>query len=200
MRLAIKGVGRQIETLRDDADYLVFSGSLPPGAPPDCYIDLAEKAPSARVVVDVSGEALRRAARSGVFLLKPNVQELAELAGCDRFDSDAEIARAAREVVDAGGAQYVLVSLAAGGAQLVSAEVTLRLHAPTVKVDSTVGAGDSMVAGVVLGFAQGRSPEQAARLGVAAGTAAVKTPGTELCRSEDAWRLVEDVSVSIIEP
>ena len=81
-----------------------------------------------------------------------------------------------------------------GGALLVSEAVTRRIAAPAVPIRSRVGAGDSMVAGLVLALAQGRSLEEAATYGVAAGSAAVMTPGSELCRREDTERIFRRMS------
>lgn len=174
-------------------DWLVLSGSLPPEAPADTYARMIEQSGAAKVVVDTSGPALREAAKAGPMLIKPNRRELAQLSGRDELAGDDDIAKAAREVIDAGQAEYVLVSLGAGGAMLVSDQQTLHVHAPTVKTRSPVGAGDSMVAGVVTGFARGYDPQHAARLGVAAGSAAAMTPGTQLCRREDVEQLFDRI-------
>lgn len=192
----IENVVRTMARL-DNMDYLVFSGSLPPGASPECYSRILRQGPNARGIVDTSGDALQHLAQAGVFLIKPNLRELAKLVGKERLESDNDIDQAARDViVRDGGPEYILVSRGADGAQLVSAEDSIRLQAPKVKRRSSVGAGDSMVAGVVVGLAMGKSVRQAARLGVAAGTAAVTTPGTELCRREDVERLYENVKES----
>jgi 6-phosphofructokinase 2 len=189
----IDAVGEKLSAL-EDVEYLVLSGSLPRGAPEDSYRQLARHAEQARVVVDTSGPALGQAIEDGALLIKPNLRELADLTGSDNLDSARRIEAAARQLVDRRGVEHVLVSLGAGGAQLVSAGESFRMHAPTVKVQSTVGAGDSMVAGTVFGFSKGWSAQEALRLGVAAGSAAVTTPGTDLCRSEDVWRLHEEMS------
>jgi len=86
------------------------------------------------------------------------------------------------------------VSLGAGGVVVVTAEACEQVRAPTVKIRSKVGAGDSTVAGIVMGLSQGKSVPEAVRVGVAAGSAAVMTDGTELCRGDDAWRLYERLS------
>ncbi len=189
----IDEAGKKLEAL-EGVEYLVLSGSLPPGAPENSYAQLARCAAQARVVVDTSGPALGEALADGAFLIKPNLRELADLTGSDNLDSSRRIESAARQLVSRQGVEHVLVSLGAGGAQLVSARESFRMHAPTVKVQSTVGAGDSMVAGTVFGFCKGWSARDALRLGVAAGSAAVTTPGTDLCRSEDVWRLFEEMS------
>jgi 6-phosphofructokinase 2 len=174
-------------------DYLVASGSLPPGVPPDFYAHVANRARKMgiRLIVDTSGEPLLHAAKAGVFLLKPNLRELEVLSG-EKIGDDSQIEAAAEKWVREGSCEGVVVSMGAGGAFLVSREGAGRLPAPTVPIESKVGAGDSMVAGIVLTLARGRSLVEAARFGVAAGAAAVMTPGTELCRREDAERLYRE--------
>jgi 6-phosphofructokinase 2 len=171
-------------------EWVVASGSLPRGAPADFYARLAAalRRTGARLVLDSSGEPLSRALEEGVYLVKPNLRELASLAGGEIQDEE-HLARAARELLDRGRAQVVLVSRGAGGAYLVHAGGEEHLRAPTVPHKSKVGAGDSMVGGLVHALAQGRELAEAARRGVAAGAAAVMTPGSELCRAEDVERL-----------
>lgn len=170
--------------------YLVASGSLPPGVPTDFYARVVEIGGGlgARVIVDTSGAALRAAARDGLYLLKPNLRELAEIVGADLAD-EREQEAAAQSIIDRAQAEVVVLSLGGAGALLVSREGIRRLRSPTVAIRSRVGAGDSMVAGIVVGLARGWPLEEAVRFGVAAGAAAVMTPGTELCRREDAERL-----------
>ncbi|MFW5946988.1 MAG: 1-phosphofructokinase family hexose kinase [Gemmatimonadota bacterium] len=175
--------------LADDPDYVVTSGSLPPGVPANFYARLARAAPpGTRVVLDTSGEALSAGVESGVFLVKPNLRELGHLAGRE-VSEDPAPEEAARSLIEGGRAEYVVVSLGAGGALLATTEGTERIAAPTVPIRSRVGAGDSTVAGMVVGLVQGDDIATAVRLGVAAGAAAVMSPGTGLCRREDVERL-----------
>lgn len=162
--------------------YIVASGSLPPGVPENFYALLAEAAGKigARLIVDTSGGELRAAAEQGVYLLKPNMRELNHLAGKE-IGTEDEQEQAAEQLVRDGKAEVVIVSLGAAGALLVAEGVSERIRAPTVQIRSKIGAGDSMVAGIVLSLSKGRSLSEAARYGVAAGAAAVSTPGTELC-------------------
>jgi len=178
--------------VRPPPAYIVVSGSLPPGVPGDFYARVAAVAhkDGARVIVDTSGEALAMAVQEGVFLIKPNLRELGHLTGVE-IRGEAEQEEVARGIIQEGRSEVVVVSLGAAGALLVTKEGSRRFRAPTVPIKSKVGAGDSMVAGIVLGLAQGRSLADAVRLGVAAGAAAVMTPGTELCRREDTERLYE---------
>jgi len=182
-----------LETLaafRPKPGYVVFSGSLAPGVPVDFYaaaVRIAKRL-GARVILDTNGESLRLAVQEGVFLLKPNFRELGQLAGTKAEDESRLEASAERLIAD-GRCEAVVVSLAAAGAILVTREGSERLIAPPVRAVSKVGAGDSMVAGIVLSLARGGSLREAARFGVAAGTAAVMQEGTQLCRREDAERL-----------
>jgi 6-phosphofructokinase 2 len=184
---------RALEAIREldpRPAYLVGSGSLPPGVPHDFYAELARLGDElgAKVIVDTSQQALCAAVESGVFLIKPNLRELSHIAGRELAD-EADQERVASEIVRSGGAQYVAVSLGAAGMLLVSQDGSERMRAPTVPIKSKVGAGDSTVAGIVLSLARGMSPRDAVRFGVAAGAAAVMTPGTELCRRDDTERL-----------
>lgn len=170
-------------------DYLVLSGSLPPGATARWFATLVRAAPrSTRVIVDTKRKALLHAIEQGIFLIKPNLHELTEISSLEVRDEDS-VERAARELIDKGSVQAVLVSLGRGGALLVTRGDAHRLAAPPVPLKSKVGAGDSMVGGLVTALAKGWSLPEAARFGVAAGAAAVMTEGTELCRREDTERL-----------
>ncbi len=175
-------------------DYIVASGSLPANVPEDFYGRVAEtgKAMGAKVIVDTSGQALEKALESGVFLIKPNTREIAFL-GDKEVGDEKEAYATARDIVAQEKSEYVAVSLGGGGAILAFQEGCLRLRAPTVPIISKVGAGDSMVAGMTLKLAEGWSVQEAARFGIAAGAAAVMTPGTELCRLEDTEQLYEQM-------
>lgn len=171
-------------------DYLVVSGSFPPGVQDSFFVDLVQWArrKGTRLVVDTTGAAMQLALAQGVFLIKPNFRELGLLIGRQIVD-DLDLEREAQAMVAQGSSEAVLVSLGAAGAALVTQDGVVRFRAPTVPIQSKVGAGDSMVGGLVLGLARGLSLVEATRFGVAAGTAAVMTPGSELCRREDAERL-----------
>lgn len=184
-----EAVHRALTERSSSPHVLVLSGSLPPDAPDDTYARIAAAmSPDVKVVVDTHGDALRRAIEAGVFLVKPNVGELRSLVGRDLL-GDAEIERAAEELLEGGGTQVVAVSLGAGGAIVVTRDGATHVRSPTVPIRSRVGAGDSMVAGTVLGLERGLDPVEAVRFGVACGAAAVMTPGSELCRRQDAERL-----------
>ncbi|MDX5420352.1 MAG: hexose kinase [Hymenobacteraceae bacterium] len=166
--------------------YVVASGSLPPGVPEDFYLRLATVAhkKNFKLIVDTSGDALVKAAGEGVYLLKPNLGELAALAGREEI-SAMEQEEIAKQVIAEGKCKVLVVSLGPRGAMLASKDEISYVVPPTVPQKSAVGAGDSMVAGIVLSLLKGCSLDDVIRYGVAAGTAATMTPGSELCRKED---------------
>lgn len=171
---------------------VVVSGSVPPGTPAEAVtrllVPLAES--GADVIVDTSGTALRTAAESGVFLIKPSARELAALVE-RTLATEQEVTLAAQEVVERFPVGAVLASIGAGGAVLaIRSSAPLRLRAPAVQVRSAVGAGDSLVGGLVVGLGRGDTLPSAAALGVAAGTAATLTEGSGLCTSTDVDRLL----------
>ncbi|WP_210725640.1 1-phosphofructokinase family hexose kinase [Arthrobacter silvisoli] len=174
--------------------YVVASGSLPPGAPVDFYARVAQmvRKAGARCIVDTSGLALAAALGEGVFMVKPSRRELSELVGADLND-ERNLMEAASGLIAQGSAEYVALTLGEDGALLASASGAARIAVPPVKVVSAVGAGDSFLAAFVLRLAQGNPPETALRTAVAAGSAAVLTPATELCRREDVERLEADM-------
>ena len=183
-----------LRTLDPAPEYLVASGSLPPGVPSDTYTAVAKtaRALGARPILDTSGAALREARAAGWYLLKPNLRELQQLAG-RTLETDPERIEAARGFIKQGWCEGIVLSMGAAGALLVTAEETLHVRSPTVPIESRVGAGDSMVGGLVLALSRGWPLPDAVRFGVAAGAAAVMTPGTELCRRTDTERLYEQL-------
>lgn len=183
-----------LDGIESPPEYIVGSGSLPPGAPIDFYARLGRKASllGAKYILDTSGDALCEATTSPVFLIKPNMRELSQLSKKEIMEEEG-LAAAARRLIDEGRSEVVVVSLGAGGALLVTRQKCRHIHAPSVRTVSKVGAGDSMTAGIVLGLSRGLSLLESAMFGVAAGTAAVMSPGTELCRREDTERIYEKI-------
>lgn len=170
--------------------FVVASGSLPPGAPVDAFAQIARivKERGSRLVLDTSGHALANGIKAGVYLVKPNLRELAELAGGKLADEE-EVKAAARSIIERGWSEVVVVSLGARGAFLLTAAGCEQIIAPIVHASSRVGAGDSMVGAIVLALVRGWSLNEAVRFGAAAGAAAVMQPGTELCHRADVERL-----------
>lgn len=176
-----------------ECDYFIASGSLPRGLADDFYVELCRKvsARGARFVLDTSGAPLHSALDSGgIFLVKPSRGEFEAFVG--RPLSKDEMCAEAARLVSAGKAENVAITLGQEGAVFANADGSQFLPAIAVEACSAVGAGDSFLAGMVFGFASGRSGEQALRLGLAAGAAAVLSCGSELCRPEDLKLLVGD--------
>ena len=173
-----------------DADYLVASGSLPHSVPTDFYARVARIAAerNMRLVLDTSGEPLSAALAEGIYLLKPNLRELADVAGYNLPTRKAQHA-AAMSIIAKGHTELVAASLGADGAFVADHHCCIDLAAPPVEMRSAVGAGDSFVAGITLGLIRGRDIKGSLRLAIAAGTAAVMTSGTELCRRADVEQL-----------
>jgi 6-phosphofructokinase 2 len=170
--------------------FLIGSGSLPPGVPEDIYAQLALMArrKRAKCIIDTSGKPLQLAIDAGLYLIKPNLGELSAYGGKAylRVEDAREIASG---IVASGKCEVVVVSMGAEGAMLVTKDKIEMYNSPKVERKSTVGAGDSMVAGIVYLLSQKNSISEAVRYGVACGTAATMNPGTELCRKEDADEL-----------
>jgi 6-phosphofructokinase 2 len=177
--------------------FVVASGSLPPGVPDDFYAQLARAAEAlgAKTVLDTSGAALGAAMKAGLFLIKPNLGELRALVQAPLDDERARV-DACRGIVASGGAEIVALSLGHEGAMLVTRDGAWRAPALAVKTNSAVGAGDSFVAAMVWSLASGHGLVDAFRCGVAAGSAALLTPGTELSYPEDIHRLLPQVTVT----
>lgn len=179
------------------ARWAVLSGSLPPGVPSHWYADVMARVSGdgLSIALDTSGEPLREAvhrAPDRIDLIKPNETELAELVGVDPMtltSTDAVVA-AATPLVDAGiGA--VLVTLGADGAVLVTASGSWVATAPKIQTRSTVGAGDSALAGYVLGALDGLDPAKRLSLAVAYGSAAASLPGSTMPGPSDLPPLSE---------
>lgn len=175
--------------------YVIASGSLPPGCDPAIFRRLCELCSGieARLVIDTSGAALVAVEGTCAYLIKPSLRELRELVGRELATEDEERA-AAQELLARGFADVVVVSLAERGALLVAEGTELRMPAIEVPIGSAVGAGDSMVAGITIALAEDRSLEEALRYGIAAGAAALVTPGIEPASREDVDRLYSAAS------
>jgi 6-phosphofructokinase 2 len=188
---------RCLATLREvDCDYFVASGSLPPGISTDFYARAGRivRERGMRFVLDTSGEALASTlAAGGVHLVKPSAGELRQLAGRELAGTD-DIAAAAMDIVRAGQAELVAVTLGHQGAVLARAEGVTVLPAIAIEAKSAVGAGDSFLATMLFALAEGREPVEAFRYGMAGGAASVLNPGTGLAHPDDIARLLPMVA------
>jgi 1-phosphofructokinase family hexose kinase len=170
----------KIDSLANPGDWWVLAGSLPPGIGDDFYARIVNVLGrhEAQAILDASGESLRVGCTQSPYLVKPNGEEARALTGLP-LDTPAEIAAAAVEIRHMG-AQNVVVSMGKAGALLHTAEGTWLTHSPKIKEKNPIGAGDSMVGGLVWALTQGIALKEALGWGVASGAATASLPGTEV--------------------
>jgi 6-phosphofructokinase 2 len=177
----------------EDFDCLVASGSLPAGCAPDMLARVGAIAGARGVpfVLDSSGPGLAGTlGHVPVRLVKPSLNEFRAYLG-HPVEAHREIGRAALGVVEDGKADVVAVTLGMEGALIASAGGVFLVRAPRVETRSAVGAGDSFVGGMTVALLEGRSVEDAALLGTAAGAAAALNPGTGVCARADILRIFD---------
>jgi 1-phosphofructokinase len=187
-----------VETLALDHDWLVFSGSVPAGAPLSAYRDLIERVKGRSVLLDTSGEAFRLALAATPTVIKPNVDELSEYLGRP-LASETAILAAAQAFIQRG-VQTVVVSMGKQGALFVEADEAVHAAPPDVVVKSTVGAGDAMVAGIVAGKSRGLSLAGCARLATAFSLDAITHVGSGMSSPEAVAAFIEQVVVRTVRP
>ena len=179
------------ENLQQD-DFLVASGKLPLGVPTDFYVQVSKitDEKEAKFVLDTSGEALLPSMKANMYLMKPNLGELSIIMGVTSI-SAMELESLAKKFLEKHSCEVLVVSMGAKGALWANRKEMEHIPAPTVHQKSTIGAGDSMVAGMMFSLQKGKSLGEAIKYGVACGTAATLRPGTQLCNKEDADKLFE---------
>ena len=179
--------------------FVVASGSLPPGVPIDFYgrIAWATKQTGAKLVIDTSGPPLKSALEAGVYIVKPSLREFKELTAAP-LENEHDRVSACRDLIAAGKAEIVALTLGDQGALLVTRDQALRGQAAPITPVSVVGAGDSFLGAMIWSLASGHPLRDAFRYGMAAGSAALLMPGTELCQRADTERLAREVNVQPI--
>jgi len=190
----VEGVYDLLKQLNPLPEFLVLSGSLAPGMPENFFEKVCAWAnkEGIKVVLDTSGAPLKKGVEAGVHLIKPNLKELCGIVGKPAV-SDKEQEQFALSLIDRKKAKLVVVSLGSEGAMMASEEGIEYLKSPDVQTKSTVGAGDSMVGGMVWALACGFNNRDVLRYGVACGSAAAMTEGTELCKKEDVMKLLGEI-------
>ena len=192
---SMNALREKLLSLAEDSACMVFTGSLPPGAGEDTYRKLMEEvsARGCECVLDADARRLAEGIRAKPFLIKPNRHELEELTG-QRLAGLDDI-RAAAEALVRGGIRHAAVSLGADGALLSDAKGTV--YAPGLKlpVASTVGAGDSMLAGMLSALLGGAGAAEALRLGMGCACARCVIPADEPLTKEEIERYADMVSV-----
>ena len=192
--------GLGLMTQASTSGFAVASGSLPRGVPHDFYARLARNLRvmgGAKLVLDTSGPPLKHALDQSVYLVKPSLSEFSDLLDQGNPDHQACLA-AARGLVTNGKAEIVALTMGADGAMLVSRDLALYAKPPQVTVRGTVGAGDSFLGLLVLSLASRKSLTEAFRLAVAAGSAALLSPGTGLCTPDVVSELAGQVQITTL--
>jgi len=199
--------GLGLMTAASSSGYAVASGSVPRGVPDDFYARLARNlrvSGGARLVLDTSGEPLKKALDIGCFLVKPSLSEFSTLAGSEKPleidgkpDLDACLA-ACKKLVTEGKTEIIALTMGPDGAMLISRDVSIYAKPPPVTVRGTVGAGDSFLALLVLSLAQRQSLKDAFRLACAAGAAALVSPGTGLASPDVVNQLAPQVEIKTL--
>ncbi len=192
---AVDRLLKRIEQLSTSSDWFVLAGSLPPGLPVTIYATIIDllKAHGKFVALDTSHEALHKAIQSGPTIVKPNIDELQQLVGHSLTDETA-IEQAARQLL-ATGSQLVVISMGEKGAMFVNQETSFVATPPTVPVKSTVGAGDAMVAGLIVGHIQGLSLPDCARLATAFSIGAITRTDLHLPAAETLQAYAQQVTI-----
>ena len=183
---------RRLRHLVPNPEYVALCGSVPRGVAKGIYRQIVTwiKRQGARVVLDADGEALAEGLKAGPFLIKPNLHEISRLLGEDLRAATAEEIRPRVVALLASGLEVVVVSMGARGLLVVKKDEAVHATTPKVKVESTIGSGDSAVAGMIFALSEGHTLTEAARLAAACGAATAMTAGTELCRKTDVDRLL----------
>ncbi len=161
------------------ADWLVASGSLAAGLPVDFYGRVARLARrrGIRFALDTSGAALEAALHQGIDLLKTSLTEFQSIAGAEVFERE-DLKRQASWLVASGAASMIAVTLGEHGAMLCGIERQIMASAIAVQRRSSIGAGDSFLAGLVLALVRGSCEEEALQFAIATSAAAVVSQGT----------------------
>ena len=170
----------KIDSLAKRGDWWVLAGSLPPGIATDIYARVVSvlNKHGANAILDTSGESLKLGCAEKPYLVKPNAEEAHVLTGLP-MDTPSEIAAGAAEIRRMG-AQNVVISMGKEGALLHTVEGTWLVHTPKIQEKNPIGAGDSMVGGLVWALTQQIALREALGWGVASGAATASLPGTEV--------------------
>ena len=190
-----KDVLNTIEKI-NDIEFIVASGSISEGVPIDIFgrISRIAKLKKIKLIVDSSGDALKESVDEGLFMLKPNINELSFLNGAGELRTE-DVEDAAKSIISRGKCKFMVISMGAEGAMLITEESTFKITPPKVNSISTVGAGDSMVAGIVQSLSLGRSITESVKYGVSCGTAATMNSGTELCHMNDVEKIYSQITI-----
>lgn len=177
-----------------NVNFIIVSGSLPPGIPIDIFKQLSRiaKKISAKLIIDTSSDALKNKVKNGIYLIKPNLEELGLLL--NKKDLKPEnIVEVSRELIHKNNIEIVVVSLGANGAMLITKTEMHFIKPPKVTVKSTVGAGDSMVGGIVFGLSNNLNLHECLQYGISCGTATTMNSGSSLCEKKGVEKILKSL-------
>lgn len=188
----------KIASIASAGNWWVLAGSLPPGVPDSFYAQIIEilNAHQAISILDTTGESLRLGCEAKPFLVKPNAEETHKLTGLP-VDTASQIAIAAAELRRMG-AQNVVISMGKKGALLQTADESWLIHSPKIQEKNPIGAGDSMVGGLVWSLSQGYSLKESLGWGAASGAATASMSGTEVGSRALIEELFQQVTYEVI--
>ncbi|WP_300331901.1 1-phosphofructokinase [Fusobacterium sp.] len=176
-------------------DILVLSGSIPSSLPKNIYEQIISELPQGvKIILDTRGETLREVLREGIFLVKPNNYELEDFFG-EKYSTDEEIIEAGKKLMKLGS-ENVLISLGKDGSILITKDGVYRGNVPNGELVSSVGAGDSMVAGIIYGLSTGKTMEETYRYGIASGSSTAFSQG--LTDFESMKKLLNEIEIKKI--
>lgn len=180
-------------------EYVILSGSIYSEINPKFFEQLQAhvKKCKAKFIIDTAGEPLKKLLKEGAFLIKPNQNEFSGLYGSKVLTAKQIVAKA-KEIIGKGKIENILVSLGKDGAVLISKKGAWHFLAPKLKVKSTVGAGDSMVAGIVYMLNKKHTIEEAVKFGIACGSATTINSGMQLCTLSGANALLNRVKIKAL--
>jgi 1-phosphofructokinase len=195
---ALSALGDKVRACASQSEFMVFSGSIPQGAPADIYQRLISLCgATCRTVLDAEGDFLLAGLQAHPFLIKPNIHELAGALGRTLATVPA-VVDAARDLIRAYQVGMVLVSMGGEGSILITAEQALLADSLKVEVRGTVGAGDSMLAGFVHGLSTHQTLRQALALATVCGGLAVSKVGTESFTRSEVLELINQVHIPVL--
>lgn len=190
---------RKLDGFAKMSDYLIVAGSLAEGIPVGAYGNITRNyKKSCKVIIDAEGDVLLEGLKGEPFLIKPNIQELEGVLERE-VTSDEDVLKGAREIITTYNVTYVLVSMGANGSMLVSLEEAYRAGSIPIKVVSTVGAGDAMVAGFVYGLTRKKTLEECLAFGAACSGLTLSVEGYPVLDMDDVYDKSRQVEVFKIE-
>ena len=189
----------KFDQIIDKSDVITISGSAPKGLPDDIYRQMIEavKAKGKQVILDTSGRLLEQGIKAAPTMIKPNSDEIAALLGVGITNRGELIVNGKK--LQGMGIEYVVISLGADGALVITADHVYHGQPPKITPVNTVGCGDSMVAAFAVGLARAYSVEECLKYAVSVSAANALTMATGHFEPEDQKRLYEQAEVTCLE-